>query len=598
MRRALLALGLALGLAAGCSACGGGEPLPTTAPESARPGGPAYFDPQQVAPPPIGASGEASGEATLPPWVVTDDDDEWVRKTFVLQPSYTRAFLVGAGPALSEIEVPKPSLSGRAKAAAWKEKVKVAGTFATIGEALGAAKGGDLVAVRPGRYPGFVVTSDSSMKDGAYVVVLALGAPGEVVIDRAAAANPSWMIHVKAGHHLIIDGIALRGSGDGKGPRAGIMVDGDFRNTGKLAHHVAVQNVWSDGHRKWGIHATDSRTVLVQDSYFTRSFEEHGVYVSDGSDDWTIRRNVFFSNNAGGLQINLDPLASFDEATEHPAFAGHARNDGTRAWAEKTLVRGDELFGANGWPDGRGYNFHVSSNVMNENGRIGGGAINLAGVSESLFENNLVYGNKAGGIALWDNANPYDDAAVDNPPRTAEEARSPARIPLFGCRNDRIRNNTVIMQGRRAALQCRNGSTGCALWNNLAVNGIGPALEVFGTSMPGLDVRGNVLGRVEYEASTPELLAVVKSAPGAAGGAAGRKDVELQAALGELTAPSWNPWLRLDGAWPAKVPDPPDFHPKAGGLLASGGDASAQAPKDFEGRPRTGKPAIGALLPK
>lgn len=585
--RPLLAL-----LFAACS-CGSGERREAAPPaESSRPGGASYFDPSAVAPTAGPGSGGAP-EGAIGPWVKTDDADEWVRRSFALQSSYTRALVVGEGPALSEVEVPAPSLEGRSGASGARVKVKVAASFATIGEALGAARGGDLIAVRPGRYAGFVVADDSTMKDGAYIVVQALGAPGEVVIDRAPPADPSWMIYVRSGHHLVIDGFAILGSRDGKGPRAGIMIDGAFRSSSKLAHHVVVRNVWSDGHRKWGIHATDTRTVLVEDSFFTRSFEEHGVYVSDGSDDWTLRRNVFFANNAGGLQINVDPVASFDETMEHPAFAGRPGNDGTRAWAEGMLARGDELFGPHAWPDGRGFNFHVTGNVMNENGRIGGAAINLAAVSESLFENNLVYGNQAGGIALWDNANPYDEAAVEGPPRTAAEATL-ARLPLFGCRNDRIRNNTVLMQGKRAALQCRNGSFGCVLTNNLAVNGIGPALEVFGTSMPGLDVRGNVLGRVEYTASSPALLEAVKTTPEAKG----RVDVQLKAALSELAAPSWNPWLRLDGAWPARVPDPPDFHPTPGSSLTRGGDASAQPATDLEGRPRAGKSAVGALLPR
>jgi hypothetical protein len=429
------------------------------------------------------------------------------------------------------------------------------------------------------------------MKDGAYIVVQALGAPGEVVIDRASAIDASWMIFIKAGHHLVIDGFAIQGRGDGKGPRAGIMLDGEFRSSTSLAHHVVVQNVWADGHRKWGIHAVDSRSVLVQDSFFTRSFEEHGVYVSDGSDDWVLRRNVFFSNNAGGLQINVDPLASFDEVKEHPAFATHPRWEGSRAWAEGVLRKGNELFGEHAWPDGRGFNFLVERNVMNENGRIGGAAINLAAVSESLFQNNLVYGNKAGGIALWDNANPFDEATVESWPKTPDEAKGD-KIPLFGCRDLRIRNNTVIMDGRRAALQCRNGSTGCTILGNLAINATGPSLEVFGNSVPGLDVRANVLGRIEYTDSTPALLTLAKTLPEAKS----RTRVDYQATLSELTAPSTVPWLRLDGPWPAPAPGRPDFRPKAGSSLASAGDASSQPPADLEGKARRGA-AVGALAP-
>lgn len=583
---------------AGSGGCGG-EATTAVTPESSRPGAGAFWKPPaRTDLPPwrdqTGSPGDvaAAGSAKLAPFVRTDDSDEWVAKSLVLQKQYRRALLVGAGPPLAEVEVPPPSL---APSPGGKVKVKVEGTFATIGEALGAAKGGDLVAVRPGRHAGFVVKHDASMKDGAYIVVKALGAPGEVVIDRASPADPDWMILVRAGHHLVIDGFAIRGKADGKGPRAGIFLDGDFRNTSSLTHHVAIRNVWSDGHREWGIHATDSRTVLVEDSYFTRSQEEHGVYVSDGSDDWVIRRNVFADNIAGGLQINTDPVASFDETREHPAFASfQPRWEDSRAWAERVIARGNELWGEHGWPDGRGYNFLVERNVMNGNGKIGGAALNLASVSESLFQNNLIYGNRAGGIALWDNANPFDEKAVDGWPRTAQEATG-ARIPLFGCKDDRIRNNTVIMDARRAALQCRNGSTGCLLANNIGINPTGPGLEVYGTSVPGLDVRGNVLGRVDFTDSTPALLPLAKTLPEAKG----RVRADYRATLAELASPTVGiPWLRLDGAWPAPATGRPDLRPKPGSSLTKGGDVTAQPRVDHEGHARAGTAVVGALLPR
>ena len=261
-----LVLAAAGGVATAGAACRGETPA-AVAPDAERPNSTEFWRPAPTPPPAApGAAGDGAPRtaremvAALPPFVRTDDSDVWVARSFVLQPAYTRALLVGAGPALAEVEVPPPSL---APSPGPPVKVKVAATFATIGEAIAEAKGGDLIAVRPGRYAGFVVAHDATMKDGAYVVVKALGQPGEVVVDRGAIADPDWMILVKAGHHLVIDGLALRGSVDGKGPRAGIMLDGDFRHTTALTHHVAIRNVWSDGHREWGIHATDTRTVLV-----------------------------------------------------------------------------------------------------------------------------------------------------------------------------------------------------------------------------------------------------------------------------------------------------------------------------------------------
>ena len=45
----------------------------------------------------------------------------------------------------------------------------------------------------------------------------------------------------------------------------------------------------------------------MQNNLFARSMDQHSAYVSDGSDDYVIRQNVFFGSHASGLQVNLDP---------------------------------------------------------------------------------------------------------------------------------------------------------------------------------------------------------------------------------------------------------------------------------------------------
>ncbi len=102
-----------------------------------------------------------------------------------------------------------------------------------------------------------------------------------------------------------------------------------------------------------------------------------------------VRRNVFFGNNAGGFQANLDPEASLEEVMKHPSFRSYPPMEPTRAWAAGLMKLATDRFGENGFPDGRGVNFIIEQNVMNGNGRIGGGAINLAGLSDSLIQNNL-----------------------------------------------------------------------------------------------------------------------------------------------------------------------------------------------------------------
>src|SRR5581483_795059 len=147
-------------------------------------------------------------------------------------------------------------------------------------------------------------------------------------------------------------------------PRAGIMLDGDFSKTGKQTHHIVIVANFSHNHRKWGLHTRDTHTVLMQDNLFARSAREHGAYVSDGSDNYVIRRNVFFGNRASGLQCNVDPLASLEETMKHPAMQARAPMQETHAWAEATLAFATARFGADNFPDGKGKNYLIEDNVM------------------------------------------------------------------------------------------------------------------------------------------------------------------------------------------------------------------------------------------
>src|SRR5437870_9934018 len=98
---------------------------------------------------------------------------------------------------------------------------------------------------------------------------------------------------------------------------------------------------------------------------------------------------------------------------------------------------------------------------MNENGRVGGGSLNLAGLQDSLIQNNLIYDNLNHGIAQWNDANPYDEAYVAPGPLLPEQVRGPDDLPLWGCHDNIIRNNTVLMDNHgRSAMQARNGSWG------------------------------------------------------------------------------------------------------------------------------------------
>jgi hypothetical protein len=560
--------------------------------------------------------GATCAQAAPPPPVFhrSDDSDEWVRKTFVVQSRPRRVLLVRAsGDAPKTVRVARLDLNAR-NGSAGSDEYPVTAVFDTLQAAADAARGGDLVAVAAGRYAGFVIGDKPDAGDRAYVHFKALGRPGEVTIDRPSDRDREWMVLLQAAHHVIVQGFEIAGdTGPGlppKGPLAGIMIDGDFGRSGKNAHHVVVVGNFSHNHHKWGLHATDSHTALLQDNLFALSCREHSAYVSDGSDNYVIRRNVFFGSPSSGLQCNIDSISSLHEVLKHPAMKAYPPEEPTRAWATGLVQLATSIFGEHNFPDGRGVNFIIEDNVMNANGRAGAAALNLAGLQDSLIQNNLMYDNHAHGIAEWDDGNPYDFSFVVPGPKTPADVTSPESLPLWGCRNNRIRNNTVLMSSEhRGALLMVNGSWGNRVRNNVIVNDQPSSLEVSSTAIYRLDSSHNVLNKAHYVGASRHSVAKefpysgANEMPDALKTLAVQLDTDAVSTLGvtreriatEFLRYGEEPWVLIEGRWWRLNPDRPDFHPKAGSkMLAGRGDASMLPRRDLEGKARE-RADIGAL---
>jgi hypothetical protein len=526
----------------------------------------------------------------------TQESTEWVARAFKIQARYARVIAVYTGPkAPATVTVGKLDLAAPPGGEAAAE-LKVDLAVRSLQEAADAAKGGDLVAVLPGRYQGFTIGDKADAGDERYVHFKALGAPGEVVIDQASPTDKNWMVILQAAHHVIVQGFNVvgpnaPGAQPPAGANAGIFINGDFVSSSRLAHHLAIVGNFSHGHKKWGIHSVDSHTVLVQDNLFAHSAMEHSAYFSDGSDNYVIRRNVFFGSAASGLQVNVDPLASLEKLATHPALH-YPPMQPSRAWALGLLKAATERFGQNAFPDGRGFNYIIEGNVMNGNGRKGGAAINLAGVRESLIQNNLVYGNVSSGIAEWDNGNPFDAAQVDPGPQTPADVTGADVLPLFGCFNNVVRNNTVLMSTRgRPALSVGSGSWGTRARNNILINDELPSIELHPTGIWRFDGGNNVLDRVRYEGTAAALKSLAFSLPDAGHSVTG---VSRRSLGSNFVQPGEEPWVILEGSWWKLNPKRPDFHPRASAILLAGkGDAREMPRVDLEGKKRS-KADIGA----
>ena len=496
------------------------------------------------------------------------------------------------------VEVPELDLTGIRPTKSARKYLSSA-VFKTLQEAADASRGGDLIAVMPGKYAGFVLGDKPDAGDGSYIHFKAMGNPGDVIIDRPSERDLDWMVLLQAAHHVIIQGFNIAGhTGPGQplvGPRAGIMLDGDFGRSSKQTHHIVIVGNFSHNHRKWGLHSTDTHTVLIQDNLFALSAQEHSAYASDGSDNYVIRRNIFFGSNASGLQCNIDSVSSFHELLKNPELSGYRKEEPTRDWAVGLVKLATSKFGANNFPDGIGVNFIIEDNVINGNGKAGGGSLNLAGLQDSLIQNNLLYGNFNHGIAQWDDANPYDEHYVEPGPQSPEQVKGPSDLPLWGCHSNLIRNNTVLMNNRgRAAMQCRNGSWGTVMRNNIFINDQAASIEIFNTSIFHLDSSFSVINKLSYMEMPDSLKRLALTLPE---GPETTSGVTRDGLAKEFVRYGEEPWVIIEGNWWRLNPNRPDFRPKAtSAMLSRRGDRTQLPGHDLSGR-KNRDPFIGALSP-
>lgn len=529
----------------------------------------------------------------------TLNSDEWVEHSIHVQKRYLRVLIVDASDhPRQRLALHDLNLNSRTNVDGPARTYKVFASFKTLQEAADAAQGGDIVAVMPGSYAGFVLEEKPSAGDGRYIHFKAMGEPGDVLINQPSRIA-DWMILLRATHHVIIQGFNIAGSNvpgePPSGTRAGIMLDGDFSKTGKQTHHIVLIGNFSHNHRKWGFHTRDTHTVLIQDNLFARSAVEHSGYVSDGSDNYVIRRNVFFGSASGGLQCNLDSISSFHDLIKNPELKDYPAEQPTRKWAVGLMKLANEKFGENNFPDGRGVNFIIEDNVMNENGKVGGGSLNLAGLQDSLIQNNLIYDNLNHGIAQWNDENPYDQSYVEPGPMSPDQVKGPDDMPLWGCHGNIVRNNTVLMNNHdRAAMQARNGSWGTKMRNNIFINDQPSSIEIFNTSIYRLDSTFNVVNTISYTGMPDKLKSLATTLPEGPNTVTG---ITQERAAKEFIRYSNEPWVIIEGKWWRLNPDRPDFRPRSNSkLFANWGDKKDLPARDLAGHERTG-PSMGAFAP-
>lgn len=297
--------------------------------------------------------------------------------------------------------------------------------FATIQKGSNVAVAGDTVIIQPGTYAGakFAISGTNLQPITFHVE------PGAIVTSPGPLNTNHDNLWIRDASYIVLEGFESHSA-----PRSGIAVQAE---PDAEAHGIVVRNNNCHDNGRWGIFTAYAEGILIQNNLTSYSGIEHGIYVSNSSDNPVITGNISHHNNASGIQINADPA-----------------------------LPGDGIIS----------NAVMDSNVIYENGTAGGSAINLASVVSSRISNNLLYDNHAGGIAGWDDG--FD--------------------PAFGTHDNAFLNNTIVQASNgRFAVSLLNGSKNNEIKNNILIHpGTRGSINVDSSSEPGLDSDFNVVVNV------------------------------------------------------------------------------------------------------
>lgn len=262
--------------------------------------------------------------------------------------------------------------------------------FRTLQHAADVVKTGQTVRVRAGKYVGVNFYRQPTGPVGQPIRFLA---DSGVIVNSSATAGPN-----------ADSGINLEPG------RGGIVISGfhvvnDDRSMERACIRVAansgVQIVRNTCERAgtWGIIVGLCEDVLIEGNVCAESAGEHGLYVGRGSKRVTVRHNIIRDNARDGFHLN-----------------GGADGPIESLVAEGNVIFGNQLSG-----------------------------IDADGVRNSVFRNNLVYGNVKHAVSFYNN-----------------DTQTP-------CANNLLVNNTLVSD-RMFAVQMKPGNTGQRLYNNILLS--------------------------------------------------------------------------------------------------------------------------------
>jgi parallel beta-helix repeat protein len=282
----------------------------------------------------------------------------------------------------------------------------VSAPWLTIQEAVDNAEPGDVIQIEAGTYVGARIEQSGTAAD--WIILTA--APGATVLINAPGPNnehdSNLEIETWDGSgtvaYWIIDGLEVANA-----PSWGIDIRG---NSTDHSHHFIIRNnkVHDNGitSGRTGIFTgfVDDIVVEGNESYANG---EHGIYLSNSGDRFTVRGNRLHDNVNCGLHMNADASQGGDGVI----------SDGV-----------------------------VEANTIYSNGLGGCAGINMDGVSDTIVRNNLLYDNHATGIALFQQDGAIcsrDNRVLNNTILNEADGRWAVTISHTSCVNNKIFNNIL-----------------------------------------------------------------------------------------------------------------------------------------------------------
>lgn len=219
--------------------------------------------------------------------------------------------------------------------------------YATIQAAVNAAGPGDTVLVYDGVYSGFVVSTSGTSSNR-----ITIKANGSSAVINSTNSNNEG-ITLSNASYVTVEGFTVTGM-----PSYGLATHGAISTNpmrGLTIRNNTVQNSVSSN-----IYLSQVADSLIEGNTASGSVASHGIYLANGGSDNTILRgNRCYNNGKNGIHFN-----------------------------------GDLSVGGDGLHSG----ITVENNILNNNTDNG---VDADGVQDSVFQNNLMYGNGRNALRLF-----------------------------------------------------------------------------------------------------------------------------------------------------------------------------------------------------